>query len=156
MAKTTKNKLLSQLDYRVPAYANTILYMFGGISLAAFAILILSGVFLSQVYSPTPLGAHDSIVHSITGVPLADFMRSLHFWTANLVVFLLLLHMVRVFVTGSYKKPRRLTWLTGVALLAVTFSYIFIGTVLKWDQEGIEALGHMRESFELFGIHIGL
>jgi quinol-cytochrome oxidoreductase complex cytochrome b subunit len=150
------DSLLKKLDYPVPKHANTILYMFGGISLTAFLILIVSGIFLSQVYSPTPDGAHPSIVYAVTHVPFADFARSLHFWVANLVVFLLLLHIARVFITGSYKKPRRLTWLTGVALLGITTFYIFIGTVLKMDQEGVEALGHMQESFNIFGIHVGL
>lgn len=148
--------IFKQLDYPVPAYANRIFYMFGGISLTAFLILILSGIYLSQVYYPAPGNAHASIVYAVTNVPLADFMRSLHFWAANLVVFLLLLHIARVFITGSYKKPRRLTWLSGVALLGITVFYIFIGTVLKADQEGVEALGHMQESFSLFGIQIGL
>lgn len=151
-----KNSLFKKLDYPVPAYSNRILYMFGGISAAAFLILILSGIYLGQLYSPTRENAHASIVHAVTQVPLADFMRGLHFWTANLVIVLLLFHVVRVFITGSYKKPRRLTWLTGLALLAVTQIYIFVGTVLKWDQEGVEAFGHMQESFNLFGIHIGL
>lgn len=156
MARNNHNPLLKKLDYPTPSYSNTIFYMFGGISLVAFLILVLSGIYLSQVYSPTFKDAHSSIVNAVTNVPLADFARSLHFWVANLVVGLLLLHVVRVFITSSYKKPRRLTWLTGVALLAVTLVYIFVGTVLKWDQEGIEAFGHMRESFNLFGIHIGL
>lgn len=148
--------MLKILDYPVPSHSNRILYMFGGISLAAFLILMLSGIYIGQFYSPTPEKAHTSIVYAITQVPLADFMRSLHFWTANLVVVLLLFHVVRVFITGSYKKPRILTWLTGVALLAVTYIYIFVGTALKWDQEGVEAVVHMQESFNLLGIQIGL
>ncbi len=152
----TPNPFIKVLDYPVPSYANSILYMFGGISAVAFLILIATGVFLTQVYNPVPDGAHASIINAVTTVPLADFARSLHFWTASLVVILLLLHVIRVFVTGSYKKPRRLIWLTGVALLALTVVYIFIGTVLKWDQEGVEAFVHMKESFELFGINLGL
>lgn len=152
----SSRSLLKNLDYKVPSYANTILYMFGGISMMAFIILIFSGIYLSQFYNPSPNHAHTSIVHAVTQVPLADFMRGLHFWAANLVVVLLLIHVIRVFITGSYKNPRRLTWLTGVALLAITLIYIFLGTVLKWDQEGVEALGHMIESFEIFGIHLGL
>src|SRR3970040_2946643 len=136
MAGANNNSLLKKLDYRVPAYANRIIYMFGGITSAAFLILILTGVYLSQFYNPTVKDAHASIIYSLTNVPLVDFTRSLHFWVANLVIFLLFLHITRVFITGSYKKPRRLTWVTGVALLAVTFTYIFVGSALKWDQEG--------------------
>lgn len=154
--KQRPGSILQKLDYPVPGHANRILYMFGGISTFAFLILIMSGIYMSQAYYPTPDKAYSSVIYAVTQVPLADFMRSLHFWTANLVVGLLVLHVIRVFITGSYKKPRRLTWLTGVALLAVTIIYIFAGTVLKADQEGIEALGHMRESFEFFGIGIGM
>lgn len=148
--------LLKNLDYHVPKYANRILYMFGGITLSAFLILGLSGAYLTQFYNPTIEKAHDSILASIANVPLFDFTRSLHFWVANLVVFLLLLHATRVFITGSYKKPRRLTWLTGVTLLFVTVTYIFVGSVLKWDQEAVEAFGHVQESIGLFGVQIGL
>ncbi|MBI4033437.1 cytochrome bc complex cytochrome b subunit [Candidatus Saccharibacteria bacterium] len=156
MTDGSKGSLLAGLNYRVPAYANRILYMFGGITLAAFLILGLSGAYLTQFYNPSINGAHDSILSSITNVPLFDFTRSLHFWVANLVIILLLLHITRVFITGSYKKPRRETWLTGVALLGITVTYIFIGTVLKWDQEAIEAYGHVQESLGLFGVQIGL
>lgn len=148
--------LLKNLDYRVPAYANRILYMFGGITVSAFLILGLSGAYLTQFYNPAIDKAHDSILASTANVPLFDFTRSLHFWVANLVVFLLLLHVIRVFITGSYKKPRRLTWLTGVSLLFVTVTYIFVGSVLKWDQEAVEAFGHVQESIGLFGVQIGL
>ena len=136
MFKKNRNSLLKMLDYKVPSHSNSILYMFGGISLSAFIILIITGIFIGQVYNPTPDGAHASSVNFVTSVPLADFMRSLHVWVANLVVFLLLVHVARVFITGSYKKPRRLTWLTGVALLAVTTVYIFIGTVLNGIKRG--------------------
>jgi len=151
-----QNGILKNFDYKIPSYANSILYMFGGISASAFTLLAATGILLTQVYSPTPEGAHQSIINAIANIPLADFVRSLHFWAANLVLGLLLLHIARVFITGSYKKPRTLTWLTGVALLGVVFVYFFIGTVLKWDQEGVEAFGHLKESFEMFGIRIGL
>lgn len=156
MKFSEEKTLLQSLDYPVPAHANSILYMFGGISLAAFLILIASGIYLSQIYSPTPENAYESVIYAVTNTPLADFMRSIHYWTANLVVFLLLLHITRVFITGAYKGPRRLTWLTGVALLGITTVYIFIGTVLKWDQEGVEAFGHMKETLEIFGLTIGI
>lgn len=148
--------MLAELNYREPAYANRLIYMFGGITLAAFLILGASGAYLTQFYNPTVEGAHASILKSIANVPLFDYMRSLHFWVANLVVILLFLHVARVFITGSYKKPRVLTWLTGVTLLFVTITYIFVGSVLKWDQEAVEAFGHVQESLGLFGVQIGL
>ncbi len=147
---------LKSLGYHVPAYANRLLYMFGGITLSAFIILGITGAYLAQFYNPSFQGAHASILYAISHVPLFDFSRGIHYWVANLVIILLFLHVSRVFITGAYKKPRRLTWLTGVGLLAITVTFIFIGTVLKWDQEGVEAFGHMQESLQIFGIHIGL
>lgn len=156
MTDIPKDSILAELNYREPAYANRLIYMFGGITLAAFLILGASGAYLTQFYNPTVEGAHASILKSVANIPLFDFTRSLHFWVANLVILLLILHIARVFVTGSYKKPRTLTWLTGVTLLAVTITYIFVGSVLKWDQEAVEAFGHVQESLGLFGVQIGL
>src|SRR3546814_10273531 len=61
------------------------------------------------------------------------------------------LHLLRVFLTGSYKRPREANWLVGVAMFALVLGAIFTGTVLKWDQEGFEALAHNLEIGELLG-----
>ncbi len=143
---------LSSVAYPVPDHANTLPYLLGGITLSGFIILILTGILLAQFYNPDPAVAHQSIVYIIGQAPLADFVRSLHFWMANIVVVTVLLHLGRVFVTGSYKRPREINWLVGVALLAVTLGFVFTGSVLKWDQEGIEALAHNREIGELLGV----
>ncbi len=143
---------LSGLAYPVPAYANRLPYVLGGITLFGFVILILTGVLLAQFYHPHPANAHDSVVFIITAAPWGDFVRSVHFWTANLVVVTALLHLIRVFATGCYKRPREVNWLVGVGLLAVTLGFVFTGTVLKWDQEGVEALAHNREIGELLGL----
>lgn len=92
------------------------------------------------------------MIYIITQAPLGDFIRSVHFWAANLVVITALLHLIRVFAMGSFKRPREVNWLVGVTLLALTLGFVFTGTVLKWDQEGVEALGHNRESGELLGL----
>lgn len=143
---------LSGLAYPVPAHANSLPYVLGGITLVGFLILIATGVLLAQFYHPHPANAHDSVIYIITEVPFGDFIRSVHFWTANLVVVTALLHLIRVFTTASYKRPREANWLVGVGLLAVTLGFVFTGTVLKWDQEGVEALAHNREIGELLGL----
>lgn len=142
---------LSGLAYPVPAYSNTLPYVLGGITLFGFIILIVTGILLAQFYHPHPADAHESVIYIITEAPFGDFIRSVHFWAANLVVITALLHLIRVFATGSFKRPREVNWLVGVALLALTLGFVFTGTVLKWDQEGVEALGHNREIGELLG-----
>jgi len=143
---------ISSLAYPVPEHANSLPYLLGGITFFGFIILIVSGVLLAQFYNPGPASAHDSVIYTITQAPFGDFIRSVHFWTANLVVITVLLHLVRIFATGSYKRPREANWLVGLGLLAVTLGFVFTGTVLKWDQEGIEALAHNREMGELLGL----
>ncbi len=142
---------LDSLSYPVPKYANSLPYMLGGLVLFGFIIQALTGIWLSQYYNPDPSQSYQSVVYIVTKAPFGDFVRSLHYWTANLIFIILIAHIIRVFITGSYKKPRELTWYTGVLLLAVTFTFVFSGTVLKWDQEGMEALGHSREVGKMFG-----
>jgi len=136
----------------VPKHANTLSYLLGGITLFGFIILVVTGVLLAQFYNPSPSSAHDSVIYIITQAPFGDFIRSVHFWTANLVIITILLHLARIFVTGSYKRPREANWLVGLGLLGVTLGFIFTGTVLKWDQEGVEALAHNQEIGELLGV----
>lgn len=142
---------LSGLAYPVPAHANGIGYILGGITFFGFLILAGTGVLLAQFYSPSPGAARQSIAYIMSTAPLGDVVRGIHFWVANLVMATVLLHMGRVFVTGAYKRPREANWLIGVGLLGVTLGLIFTGTVLKWDQEGYEALQHNVEIGELLG-----
>lgn len=142
---------LSGLAYPVPAHANGLGYILGGITFFGFLILAATGVWLAQFYHPTPAGARESIAYIMNTAPFGDVVRGIHFWVANLVMATVLLHMGRVFVTGAYKRPREANWLIGVGLLGVTLGLIFTGTVLKWDQEGYEALQHNIEIGELLG-----
>jgi ubiquinol-cytochrome c reductase cytochrome b subunit len=142
---------LSGLAYPVPAHANRIGYILGGITFFGFLILAATGIWLAQFYHPTPEAARESVVYIMNVAPAGDVVRGIHFWTANIVMATVLLHLGRIFVTGSYKRPREANWLIGVALLAVTMGLIFTGTVMKWDQEGYEALGHNVEAAGLLG-----
>jgi len=142
---------LSGLAYRVPAHANGIGYILGGITFFGFLILAATGIWLAQYYHPTPSTARESIVYIMNVAPLGDLIRGIHFWVANIVMATVLLHMGRVFATGSYKRPREANWLIGLGLLAITLGLVFTGTVLKWDQEGFEALAHNVEMGDLLG-----
>jgi quinol-cytochrome oxidoreductase complex cytochrome b subunit len=133
---------ISELNYDVPAHAQSIWYMLGGITGMGFLILVATGIYLTQFYNPDPNSARDSVVYITNYTEWGQLVRSLHFWTANLVMVTVLLHMIRVFATGAYKPPREVNWLVGLGLLGVTLGMLFTGTVLKWDQEGWEALLH--------------
>ena len=72
--------------------------------------------------------------------PAGDLVRGIHFWVANIVMATVLLHMGRVFVTGSYKRPREANWLIGLGLLGVTLGLIFTGTVLNQTGQAVEVV----------------
>ena len=142
---------LSALAYPVPAHANGIGYILGGITFFGFLILAATGIWLAQFYHSTPATARQSVVYIMNIAPLGDIVRGIHFWVANVVMATVLLHIGRVFATGSYKRPREANWLIGLGLLGVTLGLLFTGTVLKWDQEGFEALAHNVEMGDLLG-----
>ena len=142
---------ISGLAYPVPAHANGIGYILGGITLFGFLILAVTGIWLAQFYHPTSATARESVIYIMNVAPAGDLVRGIHFWVANIVMATVLLHMGRVFVTGSYKRPREANWLIGLGLLGITLGLLFTGTVLKWDQEGFEALGHNVEIGNLLG-----
>lgn len=159
-APSPKNRFLTWLDerlgldgirYMVPEHANSLPYLLGGITLTGFLMLFATGIYLAQFYHPHPNEAHQSVVYIITGLQFGDLVRSIHYWTAQIVTLTVLGHMLRVLFTGSYKKPREVNWLAGLGLLALTFLFVFSGSVLKFDQEGIEALTHNVEAANLVG-----
>ncbi len=142
---------LSALAYPVPGHANRLAYTLGGISFVGFIVLALTGFWLAQFYAPLPEQVRASVEFIQTQATLGAFVRGIHFWVANIIVITVFLHMVRVFATASYKRPRELNWVVGVGLLGITIAFAFTGSVLKWDQEAVEALGHNLEVAEILG-----
>lgn len=106
---------------------------------------------LIQFYSPDPTQANLSVREISTELAGGGFIRGMHYWGSQAMYVLAALHMIRVFLTASYKKPREGNWLIGVAMFALTFVAIFTGTVLKWDQEGFEALLHNFAAVDVLG-----
>jgi ubiquinol-cytochrome c reductase cytochrome b subunit len=141
---------LTALDYPVPTHANTFWYSLGGITLFCFVVTFVTGAILTQFYNPSPVVAHASVRY-IAATPGLKLIRALHHWSANLGFALLIAHMLRVVFMGGYRPPRTITYLFGVALLFVAFQLFFTGTVLRWDQEGYEAMAHFVAVNKLLG-----
>jgi len=139
-------------QHPVPAHANNFSYTIGGTLIVLGILQGITGVIVQQFYSPMPEtgGAYDSVVIMLNSTEIS-FVRSLHYWGAQIMVFLTLLHLIRVFVSDSYKKPRELQWIAGMILLLLLFGFTFSGTILKWDQEAVEALAHQTEAAETIG-----
>jgi quinol-cytochrome oxidoreductase complex cytochrome b subunit len=121
-------------DKPVPGWINYF-YCFGGITFTLFIVLVLTGLLLSAHYAPSENEAYASIQRLHREVPLGLLLRGTHHWAANLMVVMITLHMLRVFITGSYKNPRELNWVAGTVLLLLTLGFGFTGYLLPWDQK---------------------
>ncbi len=112
----------------------------GGISFFLFLILTVTGIFLMFYYRPTTTHAYGDTVDLEATVPFGLLLRNLHRWAGHLMVITVWLHMLRVFMTGSYKAPRQFNWVLGVTLLVLTLLLSFTGYLLPWDQLGYWAI----------------
>lgn len=123
---------------RVPNYANAFYYCFGGMVFILIALQLVTGIFLAFYYVPdaagNPAPAYTSVKDVITNqVYLGWLIRGVHFWGANLLVVMIVLHMARVFWTGSYRAPRELNWVVGVIMLLCVLLFSLTGYLLPWD-----------------------
>ena len=162
MSRSYNNKLvqflderlkLSTINYEIPSTANTYGYMLGAMSLFVLILLGVTGTILGLFYTPTSELASQS-VNKISTDPILQLVRSLHWWSAMTLPILMLLHITRIVLTGSYKKPREINWYVGVALYTViTLGSLYTGTMLAWDQAGFEALEYGLNIFAQLGFN---
>ena len=122
----------------VPPHVN-IFYCFGGLVLTCFLIQVATGFAMTFYYRPSVVDAFASVEYIMTSVNFGWLIRSMHRWSASMMVLMLVLHVFRVYLTGGFKKPRELTWVTGVILSVVTVSFGVTGYSLPWDQVGFWA-----------------
>ena len=112
-----------------------------GVSLVAqFIILTVTGVLLMVYYMPSVELAYDSMKDLHYVVPTGRLIRNIHRWASHMMVVFVILHMVRVFYTAAYKKPREFNWLVGMGLFVLTLALSFTGYILPWDQLAYWAL----------------
>ncbi|HXT87599.1 MAG TPA: cytochrome b N-terminal domain-containing protein [Verrucomicrobiae bacterium] len=112
----------------------------GGITFYLFIVLVFTGVMLMFYYHPTKIQAFRDILYLENDVPFGRLLRNMHRWAAHLMVMAVWLHMFRVFMSGSYKRPREFNWCVGVLLMVLTLLLSFTGYLLPDDQLGFWAV----------------
>ena len=106
----------------------------GGLSAMLIGMLAMTGILLQMNYTPTPPQAYLDILALRSNTWFGDLLRNVHHWSANLLVVVVVLHLLRVFFTGGYRRPRELNWLLGIGMLLLVLAANFTGYLLPWDQ----------------------
>jgi quinol-cytochrome oxidoreductase complex cytochrome b subunit len=118
----------------VPVHTQKIWYYLGGMTLFLFGVQIFTGILLLLYYRPSASEAYESVQFIVTQVEFGWLIRNVHSWSANLLIGLAFAHFFSVFFLKSYRKPRELTWLSGILLLFLMLGFGFSGYLLPWDE----------------------
>lgn len=125
-------KLLSKKQ--VPQHEQTFWYYFGGMALFLFLVQVATGLLLMVYYQPGIATSHESVSFIMEKVAFGQLMRSLHSWSANLMIGIVFIHMFCAYFMRAYRRPRELTWLSGFGLFVLSLGLGFSGYLLAWDQ----------------------
>jgi len=117
----------------VPRHHASVFYFLGGMTLFLFFVQVATGILLLLYYRPTAEAAFESVQFIMTQVHFGWLIRSIHSWSANLMVLFAFLHMFSVFFMKAYRKPREMTWVSGTILLVLTLCFGFSGYLLPWN-----------------------
>jgi cytochrome b6 len=112
----------------------SVIYYFGGMTVFFFIIQFVTGILLMLYYRPGAEDAFESVEFIMTVVPFGWLVRSIHSWSANLMVFFAFVHLVTVYFAKAYRKPREVTWITGCVLLFLALAFGFSGYLLPWNK----------------------
>jgi cytochrome b-561 len=125
-------------------------FFLGEIAAFSFLILVITGVYLGLIYTPSGVEievagqrlpqAYASVL-LIESIPVANLFRTVHHWAAHVMLAAVILHALRVFLTGAYRKPREVNWVVGVVLLGLTMVAGFVGYALPYDAFAVTATG---------------
>jgi cytochrome b6 len=118
----------------VPVHRQKFWYYLGGVTLFLFVVQVFTGVLLLLYYRPGATEAGESVQFIVTQVEFGWLIRNVHSWSANLLVAAAFAHFFSVFFQKSYRKPRELTWLSGVVLLFLMLAFGFSGYLLPWNE----------------------
>jgi len=134
------------LEKTVPKHRYTPLHLFGGVALFFFTVQIVTGILLLLYYKPTAGEAFKSVEFIVTQVPYGWLIRSIHSWSANLMILAIFIHMFAKYFLKAYRKPRELTWVSGFILLVLAMGFGFTGYLLPWNELAFFATGVGTES----------
>jgi len=118
----------------VPIHAQKVWYYLGGMTLFLLAVQIFTGILLLLYYRPSAEEAYESVQFIVTQVQFGWLIRNIHSWSANLLIGLAFAHFFSVFFLKSYRKPRELTWMSGMLLLFLMLGFGFSGYLLPWNE----------------------
>ena len=138
----------------VPHHLKSWWWCLGGTAAYLFIVQVVTGILLTLYYVPAANEAYESVQRIGTVVPYGWFVRSIHKWSSNLMIVAVILHMMRVFFTGAYRKPRELNWMIGIGLVGVTLFFGFTGYSLLYEQLsywGITVAGNLTKAVPLIG-----
>jgi ubiquinol-cytochrome c reductase cytochrome b subunit len=138
-------------DYLIPVETNNIWYTLGGVLAIALGLEVLTGVLLSLVYQPDA-GKAFGITQHLIGAPGWSVIINFHYYNAYLIFGLVMIHMMRVFISGGYRRGKKGLWLIGVGLAGLTFLVSLTGEALHWDEIGFAVPWHMSEVLQAFGL----
>jgi len=138
-------------DYLIPVETNNIWYTLGGVLAIALGLEVLTGVLLSLVYQPDA-GKAFGITQHLIGAPGWSVIINFHYYNAYLIFGLVMIHMMRVFISGGYRRGKTGLWLIGVGLAGLTFIVSLTGEALHWDEVGFAVPWHMSEVLQAFGL----
>ncbi len=118
----------------VPVHRNSVWYYFGGVSLFFFIIQVVTGILLLFYYKGSADLAFESIQFIMSKVQFGWLIRSIHAWAANLFILASFIHMFSVYFERSYRKPREITWVTGMLMFFLSLGFGFSGYLLPWNE----------------------
>lgn len=118
----------------VPVHRHTVWYYFGGMTLFLFMVQVITGILLLFYYRPSAEEAYESIQYLMTEVEFGWLIRSIHSWSANLMVLTLFIHMFSTMLLRAYRQPREMTWMSGMGLMGLALAFGFTGYLLPWNE----------------------
>jgi cytochrome b6 len=118
----------------VPVHRHTFWYYLGGMIVFLFFLQVATGILLLFYYRPSAEHAFESVQFLMAEVTFGWLIRSIHSWGANLMVFMVFVHLFSVLLLKAYRAPRELTWISGVFLLMITLGLGFTGYLLPWNE----------------------